>query len=262
MKISFDAITLHALYYEYKEQIIYGLIILVCIVLGIFFVTPLVLDFFSVQKEEALNSAKNDVLRANIDFINLLDADTLGSDLDASVLAVGIQKDYVGVLNTISQAADGAGVSVGDFSFRVGDVSTDSAKITTSALFTLNISIKADIDTLKLFVDNLYKQLPLADIGVISFSGKSASITVNFPYRSYKKPGVLTDKKLTPLGVSQKATLATLHTWFKNTQTFSNLGDEEVVVASGSAFANTKKITSPVSTPSAGLSASKSATIR
>lgn len=254
MKISFDAITLRAFYYHYKEQLIYGVIIFVCILLGIFFVTPLVFDFFSVRKEEATYIQKNDILRANIDFIKSLDSDTLGSNLDTSVLAVGTQKDYVGVLNTISQAADGAGVSVGDFSFRVGDVSTDSAKITTSALFTLNISIKADIDTLKLFVDNLYKQLPLADIGTISFSGKSASITVNFPYRAYKKPGPPTDKKLTPLGVSKEATLTTLNTWFKNIQIIS-IQEDEVVVASGSAFANTKKIVvpkvSPTATPSA-----------
>lgn len=215
-KISIESLSLRLLYAQYKEYLVFIGVIAISFLLILFFVIPQIQDFFSIQAEEERYREKNAVLKGNIALINSLNDSTLDLQFNTAALAISTQKDYVGVMNSLSTAAEKSGVTLGDFTVEVGDLSTSSARLTQSPLIEVDIQINGNINTIHSFINTLYAQLPLVKITTVQISNTSAIIHTEFPYKPYVAGTLDTTRRFTPFSNQEQEVLEKIQEWYNN----------------------------------------------
>lgn len=217
-KISIESLSLRLLYSQYKEYLIFIGIIVASFLLLVFFVIPQVEDFFSIQAEEERYKEKNTVLKNNIALINSLSDVTLDLQFRTATLAISTQKDYVGVMNTLSVAAERSGVTLGDFTVEVGDLSTASARVAESPSMEIDIQITGNTNTIHSFLNMLSSQLPLVKITTLQLNNTSAIIHTEFPYKPYVVGTTDTTRRFTPFSKQEEELLQKIQEWYSNVE--------------------------------------------
>lgn len=215
-KVSLESISIRLLYYQYKEYLVFIGIIVASFLLILFFVIPQVQEFFSIRAEEERYKEKNEVLKNNIILINNLNDSTLDVQFQTATLAISTQKDYVGVMNSLSVGAEKSAVTLGDFTLEIGDLSTGSAKITQSPTLTIDISVNGNVNSIHAFMKALSDQLPLVKITTLQINGDSAILHMEFPYKPYSAGTIDTTRRLTPFSTQEQELLNKIQLWHDN----------------------------------------------
>lgn len=222
MEFTFSSRTLKLWYYRYKDSPFYLLsimmgIILLSTVLAWKVVYPQMMNWFSVNNEVAATRTRIDTISKNIAYLSSLSDATLSDSLDVSVHALPIQKDFAGVLISLSQAARSSQVALNDYSVSFGDLGAKVLEVKDLGVVNLKISVGGGVAGAKAFIDEIQKSVPLAEV-----VGLSASDTSEMTVRFYYKPlGSLSSSDTSPipqLTLQKQELLTMLSTWWVKTK--------------------------------------------
>ena len=208
-----DINTIRTLYKKYKEHLTYILIILVTIILFLFFVLPRIKDLARLNDERKIELNKLSILKNKLDLLSNLD----DSKLDAQFLVVSSalpsDKDFEGVLNSISSATERSEVSLSDYEFQVGGLS-QRLPVTTPGFpsLPLVVSIRGTPLQVAKFIGYLSKSTPLSEVTSIVQNSSNAIIAINFYYKTLT-PQLDDSQAIAPVSEKGKQVIDTLSSW-------------------------------------------------
>ncbi|MDO8658026.1 MAG: hypothetical protein Q7K55_04750 [Candidatus Levybacteria bacterium] len=218
-KLSFEQSTFRILYLKYKELIIPGGIIFVSIILFLQVVLPQFQELSLIRNKEEETKERIRNLNNNLMFLSKLNNSSLDFQLKLTTSVLPIEKDFVGIINAVSNTAVDTGVALDDFGFVVGELSTRSAAIKTSGIIKdkpsidLGLSVRTNIDGLKRFIERLSEEFPLSQIMGISIDKKKYGISTVFFYRALVPDRFNESTELKPFSKADEAMLNKLSSW-------------------------------------------------
>lgn len=184
-KVSLDKGTYKVLYERYREYLAPLAVIFVCLVLILKIVIPQVQDFIGTLNTVKEMQSQITVLKNNVQFLTSLDDSVLDSKMRVASSALPAEKDFAGILNAITTASVRSGVSLGDFSFAVGELSTKSAQLAGQPSIQVALTVSGDAFLAQRFIQELLKTVPLSEILNVAISGRSSSLTTVFYYKVF-----------------------------------------------------------------------------
>lgn len=212
-KFSLDKGTYKVLYERYREYLAPFVVIFVCFVLIIKVIIPQVQDFIEALKTVKELQGQIAVLKNNVQFLTSLNDSALDSKMRVASSALPAEKDFVGILNAVTAASARAGVSLGDFSFAVGELSTKSAQLAGQPTIQVALTVGGDAFLAQRFIQELSKTVPLSEVLNVAVSGRSSSLTTVFFYKVFPPIQFDGSKPIFALSQSEDQLLNKLSSW-------------------------------------------------
>lgn len=180
-KINADLKSLEFVIKKNKSYIVSIVIVLISILLFFQFIIPQFNSLLAVQKEAKDSSLRLDSLKANLDVLTNINEETLDSQLNILNSALPLGKNFVGILNSIYSSAQKTGVSLGNFSLKIGDITqTESGNF---LFIRLSLPVNSSVAGANSFIETITKSLPLVEINSVKAGGTSSTITLSFYYK-------------------------------------------------------------------------------
>lgn len=212
-KFSLDKGTYKVLYERYREYLVPFVAIFVCLVLILKIVIPQVQDFIATLNQAKEMQKEILVLKNNVQFLTSLSDSKLDSQMRIASSALPAEKDFAGILNAITAASARAGVSLGDFSFAVGELSTKSAQIAGQPSIQVALTVSGDAFLAQRFIQELSKTVPLSEVLNVAISGRSSALTTVFYYKVFPPIQFVATKPIFALSQSEEQLLNKLSSW-------------------------------------------------
>ena len=200
-KINVDLKSLKFIFERNKPYILPSIIIVICIALFLQFVIPQFKILSLAQEEARLASLKLQILKENLNVLTNTDEKSLDSRLKILNLALPLNKDFGGILNSIYYASQKTGVSLGSFSLQIGELA-DTKKSVDFPSISLTIPISANAPAVNSFVEVLSKTAPISEVTVIKIRNVASSIKLSFYYKPLGFSNLKEDMRINP--ISQK----------------------------------------------------------
>lgn len=218
-KIDADIKILKFIYNKNKPFILPAAIMLISVILFFQFVIPQFRELLTARKEVAAASQKLKTLKANLDVLSNVNEETLDSQLKILNLALPLNKDFIGILDSIYSTVQKIGVDLGVFSFKVGDLS-ESKSDGDFPVVKLSLPINSGIIATNSFVEAMSKTFPLSEVYFIKVGNMFSTVNVSFYYEPLGGSGYKLDAPISP--ISQKGiTLVNQLRGFENEFSFS-----------------------------------------
>lgn len=216
-KVNIDSTTFWFLYRRYKEYLLPVGVIIACILLFLLVIIPQFQNFLDNQQQAKTESNKLIILKNNLNLLNNMNESQVDSQLQIVSAALPPNKDFEGILNGISVAADKTGVFLGDYEFQVGNITKPSLSIQSFPSLQLTLSINGGVSGVTRFMGELYKTVPLSEITAVKVSNATSEITILFYYKPF--PPIGFDNSVPINSVSQEG-LSTV----SKLSSFNNVG--------------------------------------
>jgi hypothetical protein len=143
---------------------------------------------------------------------NINDA-SLDANTSIVLKALPKDKDFEAILNSLSSAAGKSGVTLGNFEFKVGDLSTPSSLDSQLPNLSMTILINDGARGAFSFLKNLSSSLPLSEIKKVDTNGNYTTVNAIFYYRSLSSTVASGDFPIIPISSKQLDTLSQLSSW-------------------------------------------------
>lgn len=212
-KVNIDSTTFWFLYRRYKEYLLPVGIIFVCILLFILLIVPQFQNFLDTQQQAKVESNKLVILRNNLNLLTNMDESQMDSQLQIVSAALSPNKDFEGVLNGISVAANKAGVFLGDYEFQVGDITKPSLNIQSFPSLQLLLTINGGVSGITRFMAELYKTVPLSEITDVKVTSTTSEITILFYYKPFPPLGFDDSAPINPVSQQGLSAISNLSSW-------------------------------------------------
>lgn len=228
-KMQVDINVLRILYYRYREFILPIIVTFVCWVIFFQFGFPQIQTFLTEKDQISTSEQTLAVMSQNYNTVASFPDMSLQSLLDTANQALPSTKDFVGILTAISNAAGIAGVTVNDYSFNVGDLSSAAPVVAgPGQTITIGLSINGNLDKTKQFIQALSNQLPLSEVTSLTVEANSlTSINARFYYQPIPPLALNAMVPIQMLSATQKQLLGKLS---KNTIGVSPVGSQSAIV--------------------------------
>lgn len=181
-KINTDLKSLKVIIDLNKFYIVPVVVILISIALFFQFIVPQYNALIVAKEEAKKESQKLEILKKNLDVLGRIDENSLDSQLAILSLALPLNKDFAGILNSIYYVSQKTGINLGNFSIQIGDLSK-SEDLDKFPTIKLSIPIEADIVAINSFIDTLNKTLPLSEVSAVKATNISSTINLAFFYK-------------------------------------------------------------------------------
>jgi hypothetical protein len=181
-KVNLDLISLRFIFDRNKSYIIPVIIILISAILFFQFVIPEFGALHKVQQEAKKLSQELEIMKSNLNVLSNTDEDVLDSQLETLTLALPLNKDAIRILNSIYANAQKTGISLGAFSFAIGDISKPESTIDLPVI-KLSVPIEADVIGVNSFIEIINKTVPLSEINSVKIGNKSSQVELSFYYK-------------------------------------------------------------------------------
>lgn len=221
-RTNIDISTIKLLYHNNKNYILPIVVILVSLFLFIKFIIPQMIALSEAQELIKKENEKLQVLRNNLNLLTSANEQTLDSQLAVTSGALPTNKDFAGILNAVSFAANKTGVFLGDFEFQVGDVSKDNPQIQLSPSLELVLTVRGGVKPTLNFINELYNSVPVSEVLTLEINDTAALLTTSFYYKSYPKTGFSYNVALKPLSKRSLDTIKEISSW-NNPKNFEGL---------------------------------------
>ena len=208
-----DINTIKILYRKYKEHLTYILVIFIAVVLFLFTVLPRLKDLAKLNNDRKIELNKFSILKNNLDLLSNIDDSLLSSQLLLVSSALPSEKDFEGVLNSISLATAKSGASLSDYEFQVGGLSQSSIETTGFPFLTLTVTIRGTPLQVAKFIGYLSKSAPLSQVTSIMQNSSSATVAINFYYKALAPSQFNDSQAITPISEKGKQIIKTLSSW-------------------------------------------------
>ena len=207
--------TFHILYFKYKIYFVPIGALLVAVILLLYLIIPEVQQWYADQSKIASLVGKISVLNQSLNTVNNIGSKDLDTQLQTASSALPSGKDFIGVLNAISSAAQASGTSVGDYGFQVGDIS--KSQIPKDTFLEISVNLNGNVDHIRQFITSLKNQFPISRITQVNVSGnKTATISIIFFYKPFPQISFTGDDVLQPLTVKEQSLLSQLQRTAQN----------------------------------------------
>lgn len=184
-----------------KSYVFPIVIMLVSIMLFFQFVIPQVSLLLKTRKEAKESSLRLETLKENLDVLINVNEETLDSQLKILNLALPLNKDFIGILNSVYLTAQKAGVNPGSFSLKIGDISK-SENDDNFPVIKLSVPINAGVTEINNFVTAISKTVPLAEAYLVKAGNISSMVSLSFYYKPLGASNYSWDAHISP--ISQK----------------------------------------------------------
>jgi len=188
--------TLRILYYRNKQLITPVIIFAVSLVIILEAIIPQIQQWFAIRVHESDLIQKINQLNQNINTISKVDENSLDKEISFLSQVLPQSKDYIGVLNAISQTAILSGASLGDYSFDVGDLSKTEVK---GNIIQIKLAIKGGVTEAEKFIKQLKSQAPLSNVASVEIENNTVSIVSVFYFKPFPKVVVNENSQLQSL---------------------------------------------------------------
>lgn len=191
-KINADLKSLNFIFNKNKPYIFPIVIMLISIILFFQFVIPQFKTLLKVQKEVKESSLRLEILRKNVDVLTNVNEQILDSQLRILNLALPLNKDSIGILNSVYSTSQRTGVNLGSFSFKIGDL-TQSENNDNFPVVKLVVPIDAGVTAINSFVETISKTFPLSEVYFVKVGNASSTIGLSFYYKPLGAPNYSRD---------------------------------------------------------------------
>ncbi|MCL5019479.1 MAG: hypothetical protein M1426_03235 [Patescibacteria group bacterium] len=212
-KVNIDSTTFWFLYQRYREYLLPVGVIFACILLFFLVIIPQFQNFLDTQQQVKAESNKLIILKNNLNLLTNMDESQMDSQLQIVSGALSSNKDFEGILNGISVAANKAGVFLGDYEFQVGDITKPSLSIQSFPSLQLTLTIYGGVSGVTRFMIELYKTVPLSEITDVKVSSTTSEITALFYYKPFPPLGFNNSAPINPVSQQGLSTIANLSSW-------------------------------------------------
>lgn len=206
-----DRDTLIILYKKHKAYIIPIATIVICFILLLEVTIPLIRNLSQRQQEVKSETDKLNILQNNLNILNSMSPETLDKEVTLATGALPVDKNFSGILNAVTVAANKSGVFLGDYDFTVGDLSKTTTIGKNIPFLQLSLIVNGGVNGAIKFVDELYKTLPLSEVSNMQI-GSSSVISVSFYYKAYLG-GMSVSSALPALSKEDTSNLSTITDW-------------------------------------------------
>jgi len=223
-QIAIDQSSFKILYLRYKHYFIPTIVIITSIILFLQLIIPQYNDFVLMKQEEDDYRQKIDILTANINYLSNLNNQDLDSQVDLLTTALPLEKDYVGILTSISSAARTSGIELDDFTFLVGKLATQEANLAQSQpsiLVTLNV--QGPVNSIRVFLKSLSSSFPLSEVLSLKSSAGRSEASTSFFYRPVKEFSREGDEPIVGLSPESNKLIDLLTGWKNNSPVFDGI---------------------------------------
>jgi hypothetical protein len=220
-KLHFDQNLLRILYIRYKVYLLPVSVIVLSVILFLSFVLPQFEIYLNNHDEVVTDEQTIKDLNQNILTLATLQQNDIAQNLAVANAALPSEKDYTGILNAISQAASLANVSLGDYSFQVGDVFSKQSSPASDGQLSVDVtlSISGDVNSAQQFINLLNNELPLSEVVSLSSRGGGGSeVKATFFYNPLPSVAFSPAFPIPLLSTKQQVLLTSLKKDFKNPQ--------------------------------------------
>ncbi|MCL6096446.1 MAG: hypothetical protein M1444_02055 [Patescibacteria group bacterium] len=212
-KVNIDSTTFWFLYGRYREYLLPIGVIFACILLFFLLIIPQFQNFLDTQEQAKVEANKLLVLRSNLNLLTNMDESQTDSQLQIASTTLPPNKDFSGILDGISAAANKAGVFLGDYEFQVGDISKPSLSIQSFPFLQLTLTINGGVNGVTKFMTELYKTVPLSEVTSVKVTNTNSEITAIFYYRPFPPLGFNNSAPISPVSSQGLSTINTLSLW-------------------------------------------------
>lgn len=200
-------------YYRYKDSpyysfFIFFFVIIVCSILIFNIIIPQLSNWFSIRKEVEATRGKIATIKNNINIMNNIDKVVLDSQFQIAAAALPPEKDFIVILNAISDSAIHSGVSFDDFNFQVG--ATNSSDL---LVVQMTLVIQGGLKEATRFVHEIEAKLPVSEVVYLSGSGQSISVNIRFYQKPFSKTVLRNDEPIIGLSDKKRELLQKLSSW-------------------------------------------------
>lgn len=220
------------IYFRYKDSpyfswLILSIIFLVCFLLVFLIIIPQAQSWFSIRNEELATRKRIATLKNNIAFMSMLNKNVVEGHRQLAIRALPVDKDFAGIINAVVIAAVQSGVSVDDFSFNLGLVTSGSANLKNVSAARdfntkLSLSLTGDIGKIKNFITNIGEKLPLSEVETVEVSNDFTNISLFFYSEPYKAPRVSGDESIRALTAENNILYGKLLKWDMASSSYEN----------------------------------------
>lgn len=212
-------------YYNFRYSIYFpvffpSVAVIICLIVIMAFVLPQIQSWFSLQDEIKATEERIQTIKDNISYLQVVDGQSVDADFHTATLALPAEKDFMGILNVISDAASSSNVALQDYSFTPPTVNKKSAATTattstdasTVGMTPVRVSlvVEGKIAGVNAFVKNIEKKLPLAEVKEVDFGETKAQIVINFYTRSFPDISLANGETINVLSQSDRILLQKL----------------------------------------------------
>ncbi|OGH07953.1 MAG: hypothetical protein A2W22_06820 [Candidatus Levybacteria bacterium RBG_16_35_11] len=228
MKRSLNQDALREIYKQYKNYLMPLGIMVVSLLLFFYIIIPQIANFTDLQKQLVMENQKLTVLKTNLNYLSSLDASSLDSNFKIASLVLPKEKDFIGILGAISEAAGKASVSVGDYQFKVGDL--EGARITAKGppFLDMDLAINGSSSDLMRFMGELQKTAPINEVIGGATVGITSTLTIRFYYSAIPPVNLKADTAIKPISADNQIILNNLLSWNNLMQTLPVLTQSTV----------------------------------
>jgi len=212
-KVNIDSTTFWFLYRRYKEYLLPVGVILVCILLFLLVIIPQFQNFLDTQGQAKSEANKLIILKNNLNLLTNMDESQLDSQLQIVSVALPPNKDFEGILNGISVAANRAGVFLGDYEFQVGDITKPSLNAQSFPSLQLSLTINGGVSGITKFMAEIYKTVPLSEITGVKVTSTTSEITILFYYKPFPPLGFNDSTPINSVSSQGLSTISNLSSW-------------------------------------------------
>jgi Tfp pilus assembly protein PilO len=199
-------------------------IIVVCFILILKVIVPQFNGWLEMNQQVKAAKDRIENLKYNVNFMEKLDKAKLDADYQVISSAYPADKDFAGILNSISVSAIKSGVPLDNFYFTIGNLSTASAQLKESQPLTVSLILKSDVSGVDNFVKEIESKVPISK--VFSLDGSTGSVTtiVQFFAKPFPKFDASKDTTIIePLTNGSTALIKELYDWQA-----TSIGSEDV----------------------------------
>ena len=212
-KINLDVETLRILYKHYKGFLLPVGVILVSILVIIYIIFPQIQQYASSQNLVSAEQQKLDMLNANYNVLASLDDAQIAADFKKLSFVLPPQKDFAGIIDAISYVSAKTGVSVGNFEFSLGNLSSENFSGTAYPSTKIDISLKGDSKNIANFVSEIVKTMPIAEVTSVNISGSVGTLSLLFYYKPFPSQNISDQTQITLLSASQQSLIKQVSAW-------------------------------------------------
>ena len=244
-KIFYGQNDLRYLYFKYKDtkfflMSIFAIVIFVCTILIITVIIPQIKNYLVIRQQIVAKKEMINNINKNIELIQSIDKLELNNQLELLTTALPTNKEFVSILNSLSDASIRAGVTLSDFNFNVGKVASDSGvptQIDESSIeptvstedipvddmgsdsnngLDVTIAINGNFRNISLFLEQIAKSLPLSEVTSVNAEKNVATISIKFYYKAFPKLKYEEQELLQPLSEKELQIISLISSWNRN----------------------------------------------
>lgn len=205
---------LRHLYFKYREYLIHSGVILVCIILFIVVIIPQIKNLVQAIQNAEKNQKGIEILKNNVNFFSNLNDEKLDSEVKIVTSSLPAEKDFILILRSLSNVSSKARVSLGDFNFKIGELSTKSAQTTQKPSLSLSIILNGDARDTSRFLNELAKTLPLSEVTDIQVGSNQSTLNVHFYYKPFSKVVFDNEMPVSQRSKKNQEVMGLLSSWY------------------------------------------------